>query len=163
MTDTVVKDAALNNGASRATIPKRGRGRPMGFAASTAALTGESKSQINRHLARAEAIGPDLLRLTGTSLDKYVELDALAKMPEPERKELMERAIAGEAVSARAYIKAERAIHVTPYDIARDVAVNAYNTAVKSYKATPSAPLYEAIVLLRKAATILIMAGEEST
>ena len=32
-------------------------------------------------MARAEAIGDDLLRLTGTSLDKGVELDALAKLP----------------------------------------------------------------------------------
>ena len=72
-----------------------------GFAAATAEVTGESKAQINRNVARAEAIGDDLLRLTGTSLDKGVELDALAKLPEPERKELIERAAAGEAVTAR--------------------------------------------------------------
>ncbi len=41
-----------------------------GFAAATAEVTGESKAQINRNVARAEAIGDDLLRLTGTSLDK---------------------------------------------------------------------------------------------
>ena len=38
-----------NNGASCAT--NRGRGRPKGYAAETAAVTGKSKSQINRILA----------------------------------------------------------------------------------------------------------------
>ena len=46
-----------NSGAACATIPERGPGRPVEFAASTAAITGESKSQINRHVARAEALG----------------------------------------------------------------------------------------------------------
>ena len=64
-------------------------------------MTGESKRAINLNLARAEAIGDDLERVTGTSLDKGVELDALAKLPEPERKELIDRAEAGEQVSAR--------------------------------------------------------------
>lgn len=60
-----------------------GGARPQtkGFAAATAEVTGESKRAINLNLARAEAIGDDLLRLTGTSLDKGVELDALAKLP----------------------------------------------------------------------------------
>ena len=80
-----------------------GGARPQekAFAASTSAITGESKSQINRHIARAEALGDDLPRVQGTSLDKGVELDALAKLPEPERKELIERANAGEKVTAR--------------------------------------------------------------
>lgn len=72
-----------------------------GFAASTAAVSGESKRAINQHLARADALGDDLERITGTSLDKGVELDALAKLPEPERKDLIDRAEAGENVSAR--------------------------------------------------------------
>ena len=54
--------------------PVIGYGRPppqeKSFAAETAAITGESKSQINRHVARAEALGDDLDRLVGTSLDK---------------------------------------------------------------------------------------------
>ena len=80
-----------------------GGARPQtkGFAAATAEVTGESKRAINLNLARAEAIGPDILKLSGTSLDKGVELDALAKLPEPERKELIERAAAGEVVTAR--------------------------------------------------------------
>ena len=39
------------------------------FAADTAAVAGESKSQINRHLARADALGDDLERITGTRKD----------------------------------------------------------------------------------------------
>lgn len=85
----------------------RGPGRPKEFAAETAAITGESKSQINRHLARADALGDDLDRITGTSLDKGVEMDALKAMPEPERKELIDRAVAGEKVSARASQKSD--------------------------------------------------------
>lgn len=103
--ERVVKtDAAadLNTGTSCSTIPDRGRGRPQEFAASTAESTGMTKQAINRHLARAEALGDTLLdRITGTSLDKGVELDALVKMPEPEREELVHRAEVGEAVSAR--------------------------------------------------------------
>ena len=81
--------------------PKPQGGRPTEFASETAKVSGEAKSSINRHLARAEAIGDDLERVTGTSLDKGVELDALAKLPEPERKDLIARAEAGEEVSAR--------------------------------------------------------------
>ena len=90
-----------NSGASCATIPERGRGRPPEFASETAAITGESKSQVNRHIARAEALGDDIDRIQGTSLDKGVELDALKAMPAPERKELIDRAVAGEVVTAR--------------------------------------------------------------
>ena len=80
--------------------PTTGRGNTQ-FAADTASVSGESKRDVNRHLARAEAIGEDLKRVSGTSLDKGVELDALAKLPEPERKDLIDRAEAGENVSAR--------------------------------------------------------------
>jgi len=71
------------------------------FAADTAEATGQSKQDINRHVSRAEALGDDLLEVTGTSLDKGVELDALKAMPEPERKELIQKAKAGEKVTAR--------------------------------------------------------------
>jgi hypothetical protein len=40
------------------------------FAAETAALTGETKSTINRQLARAAALGDDIKAVVGTSLDK---------------------------------------------------------------------------------------------
>lgn len=80
---------------------KKPPAQEQGFAAATAAVTGESKPTINRHIARADALGDDLPRVVGTSLDKGVELDALAKLPEPERKELISRAEAGEQVTAR--------------------------------------------------------------
>ena len=83
-----------------APVAKHGRRQELGFAAETAALTGESLRSIQRHLARAVALGDDLDRITGTSLDKGVEMDALAKLPEPQREELIERAVAGEKVSA---------------------------------------------------------------
>ena len=102
--------------------PEIGYGKPppqeQGFAAETAAVSGESKRAINQHLARAEALGDDLPRVAGTSLDKGVELDALAKLPEADRAELIERAQAGEKVSARdaapAPVKRPRDTPLTP-------------------------------------------------
>lgn len=82
-------------------------GRPVEFATDTAAVSGEGRSSIYRHLARADALGDDLERITGTSLDKGVEMDALKAMPEPERKELIDRAAAGEKVSARVSQKSD--------------------------------------------------------
>lgn len=73
-----------------------------GFAASTAALTGESVRSIQRSVARADALGDDTLtKITGTSLDSGTQMDALAKLPAPERAVLVERAAAGQQVSAR--------------------------------------------------------------
>lgn len=60
---------------------------------------------MNQHLSRAEALGDDLHAVAGTSLDKGVELDALKTLPAPERKQLIERARAGEKVSARRTVK----------------------------------------------------------
>lgn len=59
-----------NSGTSDSTIPHRGPGRPKDFAASTAELTGQSKQHINRQVAIAEALGDDLQKVEGTSLDK---------------------------------------------------------------------------------------------
>jgi hypothetical protein len=74
----------------------------MGFAAATAAATGQSKATTNRAIARADALGDDALaKVVNTSLDSGVELDALARLNAPERSELIERAVAGEHVSAR--------------------------------------------------------------
>ena len=71
------------------------------FAAETASVSGESKRGINRHLARADALGDDLAAVAGTSLDKGAELDALKSLPVAERRSLIARARAGEQVSAR--------------------------------------------------------------
>ena len=65
---------------------KAGPQHDEAFAADTSKVSGQSKRDINRHLARAEALGDDLDEVVGTSLDKGVELDALAKMPEPQRR-----------------------------------------------------------------------------
>lgn len=72
------------------------------FASATAEATGQSKATTNRALARADALGDETLKaVVGTSLDKGVELDALAKMPAEERAELVSKAAAGEVVTAR--------------------------------------------------------------
>lgn len=80
---------------------KAGPQHEQGFAAETAAVTGQSKKDINRHVARAEALGDDLNTVVGTSLDKGTELDALKKLPTAQRKALIKRAASGEQVSAR--------------------------------------------------------------
>lgn len=41
----------------------------MKFATDTAAVSGEGRSSIYRHLARADALGDDLERITGTRKD----------------------------------------------------------------------------------------------
>ena len=64
--------APTNCRTSLDTLPdgrKKGPQHHKGFAASTSEVTGENVRQIQRNVARAEAIGDDLLRLTGTSLD----------------------------------------------------------------------------------------------
>jgi hypothetical protein len=83
--------------------PEIGYGKPppqtKSFAASTAEASGMTKRSINQHLARAEALGDDLDKVTGTSLDKGVELDALKAMTPAQRAPLIERAQAGEKVT----------------------------------------------------------------
>lgn len=71
------------------------------FAADTAQASGMKKRAINNHLSRADALGDDLQRVEGTSLDKGVELDALKALPPEVRAPLIARAQAGEPVSAR--------------------------------------------------------------
>jgi len=56
------------------------------FVESTAAATRRGASTISRANSRAKALGDDLGTVTGKSLDKGVELDALAKLPKDERK-----------------------------------------------------------------------------
>ena len=57
--------------------PEIGYGKPPaqehGFATSTASVSGESKTAINRHLARADALGDDLERITGKVESDYTE------------------------------------------------------------------------------------------
>ncbi|WP_186079329.1 ParB N-terminal domain-containing protein [Burkholderia gladioli] len=107
------------------------------FAAEPAVLTGQSKSDINRHVARAEALGDDIERLVGTSLDKGVELDALKAMPEPARKEVIERAVSGEKVSARSILAAQpKPQSETPQSPVTPRWVNAMLTAIDQLERT---------------------------
>ncbi len=48
-------------------VAKHGRAQEKGFAADTAAVTGQTKQSINQHVSRAEALGDDLPEVTGTS------------------------------------------------------------------------------------------------
>lgn len=50
------------------------------FVKDTAGKTGKPERTIRRDVARAEALGNDIDRVAGTSLDKGVELDALAAL-----------------------------------------------------------------------------------
>lgn len=105
-------------------ISERGReneGRPIEFAASTAAASGMTKRSINEHLARAEALGGDLQAVVGTSLDKGVELDALKALPAEQRLALITRAQAGEQVTARAP-KVEITLRISGVDVASTAA-----------------------------------------
>ena len=72
------------------------------FTEDTAAKTGKDKRTIERAARRGRELGPETLeRIKGTSLDKAVELDALAKLPPEERAPIVDAAEAGEKVSAR--------------------------------------------------------------
>ena len=54
------------------------------FASATSDAIGKSRRSVEIAAARGEALGDDLGAVTGTSLDKGVELDALAKLPKDE-------------------------------------------------------------------------------
>jgi ParB/RepB/Spo0J family partition protein len=71
------------------------------FTIETAHATGRSERSVQRDAHRGAALGDDVLRVARTSLDKGDELDALAKMPAQARAALIERAAAGEKVSAK--------------------------------------------------------------
>jgi hypothetical protein len=72
------------------------------FTADTAKKTGKAERSVQLSTKRGEEIGIENVRkLARTSLDKGVELDALAKLSPDDRGELIERAAAGEKVTAR--------------------------------------------------------------
>jgi N6-adenosine-specific RNA methylase IME4 len=79
------------------------------FTEAQAEITGKSERSVQRAAARGQALGVDALsRVTNTSLDKGDELDALAKLPEEKRTPLIDRAAAGEKVSARTELKKDK-------------------------------------------------------
>lgn len=139
-----------------------GRGNTE-FASESAGVSGENVRNIQRHVARAEALGDDLEEVVGTSLDKGVELDALAKLPEEDRRDLIQKAKAGEQVSARDHDpqQASRMVTIVIGDFARmlgKVTPQEVADAVAKHALNPDhAPYVEAVfngyrALRRKAA-----------
>lgn len=63
------------------------------FTADAAAKTGRAERTIRQDAARGEALGEALKDIAGTSLDKGVELDALAQMDPQDREEIVSRAV----------------------------------------------------------------------
>jgi hypothetical protein len=82
--DALGMDANLGDKQVESVVPpvaKHGHIQGKGFAASTAEATGMTKQAINRHLARAEALGDEALaKVVNTSLDSGVELDRLSSV-----------------------------------------------------------------------------------
>lgn len=89
------------NGKGGKILPTSSTGQKQQFASEVAQVTGASKRDVNMKIARARELGQDIHRIVGTSLDKGVEMDALIKLPKSEQSALIERAEAGEKVSAR--------------------------------------------------------------
>lgn len=76
------------------------------FDEAAAEATGQSERTVRRDVTRGEALGDDVLaKVARTSLDKGDELDALAKLSPEKRNELVEKAAAGEKVSAKVEVK----------------------------------------------------------
>lgn len=78
-----------------------GRGN-LSFASETAQQTGRSKQDVNRAIARAEKIAPDVIHMVkGTVMDKGVELDALARLSVEDQRKAVEMVNTGVAESLR--------------------------------------------------------------
>ena len=84
------------------TVPKVGKvSKPERFTKAHAKRTGRSEAAVQQDVAEATALGDDVMKkIVGTSLDKPSEITALAAMDEQERQQIIERAVAGETVSA---------------------------------------------------------------
>jgi hypothetical protein len=89
------------------TVPKAGKvSKPERFTKAHAKRTGRSEAAVQQDVAEATELGDDVMKkIVGTSLDKPSEITALAAMDEQERQQIIERAVAGETVSA---LKPER-------------------------------------------------------
>jgi hypothetical protein len=71
------------------------------FSTATAKAAGKSERNVQRAALRGKKLGEEALgKIKGTSLDKGNELDALVALPKERREELVERAAAGENVTA---------------------------------------------------------------
>jgi len=90
--------------ARKSAVPKSGTA--PAFTKAHAKRTGRSPSAVAQDAAEAKTLGDETLqRIAGTSLDTPSEIAALAAMDEQERAQIIERAVAGETVSA---VKPER-------------------------------------------------------
>lgn len=101
------KHGAAGNGRTKEKLSGQlGHSTPApSFDEAAAKATGQSERAIRRDVARGEAIGPSALaKVVGTTLDKGDELDALAKLPESQRVELIQRAAKGQKVTAKAKV-----------------------------------------------------------
>lgn len=79
------------------------------FTVATAVASGSSERTIRREAARGESLGATTLaKVVGTSLDRGEELDALAALSPQRRDAIVDRAAAGEKVSAKVEVKKER-------------------------------------------------------
>ena len=77
------------------------------FVAFAAKAVAQPKSAIGYFIRFADWLGENALRqISGTPLDTFKELEALAEMPAEARDALIARAVAGEEVSARAEVAA---------------------------------------------------------
>jgi ParB/RepB/Spo0J family partition protein len=108
----IIKELAAQGGAlSQTATPskkqaQRGAGQKSGPDVASvrdqANRTGETKDTVQRSRKRFEGIGDVILKkIVDTSLDKGVQLDALAKLSKEKQYDLAERAAVGETVSAR--------------------------------------------------------------
>jgi hypothetical protein len=118
--ELAVQDGTLSQNATASRQGQRRAGEESGPEPASvrdqAKKTGETKDRIQRSKKRFETLGSAILRRTlGTSLDKGVQLDALAKLPEQERESLLKRAAHGAPVSAIQELReVKRAAHEEP-------------------------------------------------
>jgi hypothetical protein len=99
------QDGTLSQNATASNQGKRRAGEETGpdpaSVRDQANKTGESKDKIHKSRMRFESLGPNILEsIVGTSLDKGSQLDALMRLPEVDRDDLVKRAAEGEKVSA---------------------------------------------------------------
>lgn len=124
-------------GTNCSTRDENGRfnGGDRGFASETAAATGKTKQHINRVLARAEKVAPDVLdAVKGTADDKGVVLDALAKAsPEQQRAAVQHKKDTGKDIrSSLRAISTQEPIAATTDD---DAVTVQFNRIIKSWNA----------------------------
>jgi ParB-like chromosome segregation protein Spo0J len=75
--------------------------QPPAFIDAQAKRTGRHRATIAREISEAEKLGDAVMKkIVGTSLDKQSEITALAATDEQERQKIVDRAVAGEKVSA---------------------------------------------------------------